>query len=84
VALGTLSLFWAYGQIEQAAEKRQRNHIVISQAQDLMSQLKDAETGQRGYSLTGDEAFLEPYLNVREGLAGRLQELRELTKIQDA
>jgi CHASE3 domain sensor protein len=57
VALGTLSLFWAYGQIEQAAEKRQHNHIVISQAQELMSELKDAETGQRGYSLTGDEAF---------------------------
>ena len=49
-----------------------------------MSEIKDAETGQRGYSLTGDEAFLEPYFNVREGLAGRLQELRELTKIQDA
>ena len=56
VALGTLSLFWAYGQIEQAAEKRQLNHRVISQAQDLMSELKDAETSSRGFALTGDEA----------------------------
>ena len=27
-----------------------------------MSVLKDMETGQRGYLLTGSEAYLEPYL----------------------
>ncbi len=33
----------------------------IVQAELLLSTLKDAETGQRGYLLTGDESFLEPY-----------------------
>ncbi len=28
---------------------------------DLLSLLKDAETGQRGFVITGDETFLEPY-----------------------
>ncbi|HYP87659.1 MAG TPA: CHASE3 domain-containing protein, partial [Polyangiaceae bacterium] len=28
---------------------------------ELLSSLKDVETGQRGYLLTGDDAFLEPY-----------------------
>ena len=45
----------------------------------MLSSLKDAETGQRGYLLTGAEAFLEPYLAVRDHVNGQLQELRQLT-----
>ncbi len=33
----------------------------INSLEELLSQMKDAETGQRGYILTGDEAYLEPY-----------------------
>lgn len=33
---------------------------------ELLSSMKDVETGQRGYLLTGDESFLEPY---RAGVA---------------
>src|SRR5438094_368038 len=29
--------------------------------QGLISTLRDAETGQRGYLLTGDQQYLEPY-----------------------
>ncbi len=28
---------------------------------DLLSSMKDAETGQRGFVITGDESYLEPY-----------------------
>jgi CHASE3 domain sensor protein len=38
-----------------------RNRIVIDQLQETISSLKDAETGQRGYLLTGDEKYLTPY-----------------------
>ena len=41
-------------------------HNVIQQLDECMSTLKDAETGQRGYLLTGDEKFLQPY-NVASG-----------------
>jgi CHASE3 domain sensor protein len=34
---------------------------VSSSLNNLISLMKDAETGQRGYLLTGDETFLEPY-----------------------
>ena len=39
---------------------------------------------QREYLLTGDEAFLAPYLAVRESISGRLEELRQLTLINTA
>jgi two-component sensor histidine kinase len=50
----------------------------------IMSALQDAETGQRGYLLTNDKAYLEPYRIALEHLPARLQALRELTPEQDA
>ena len=45
----------------------------------IMSALQDAEAGQRGYLLTGNEAYLGPYRESLERLPARLQALRELT-----
>jgi PAS domain S-box-containing protein len=84
VALVVVVLFWAFRQIEGAADARNHAFIVINRANTLLSELKDAETGQRGYLLTGDEAFLEPYLAVRDGVSGHLEELRQLTLISAA
>ena len=38
----------------------------------------DQETGQRGFIITGDESFLEPYNAAQERLAGHITELRAL------
>jgi len=45
-----------------------------------LSLLKDAETGQRGYLLTGDPAFLEPHALAASSLGEQLARLRELTQ----
>ncbi len=39
----------------------QRTHEILLNLNELLSTIKDAETGQRGYVLTGDESYLEPY-----------------------
>jgi PAS domain S-box-containing protein len=36
-------------------------HQVLENLEHVLSALKDAETGQRGFVLTGDEHYLEPY-----------------------
>ncbi len=46
---------------------------------DLRNTLDDAETGQRGYLLTGDETYLEPYLNAEKRLASELDQIRSVT-----
>jgi CHASE3 domain sensor protein len=38
-----------------------RYHTVIGGLQETLSTLKDAETGQRGYLLTGEDKYLAPY-----------------------
>jgi PAS domain S-box-containing protein len=80
----TVSSFWAFNQIKEAAETRKHTYEVIRLADTYLSALRNAETGQRGYSLTGDKAFPEPYLALRDGIRGQLEELRQRTLIRDA
>jgi diguanylate cyclase (GGDEF)-like protein len=47
---------------------------------ELRANLIDAETGHRGYLITGDERYLEPYINARPLVAAKLKELTRLTK----
>ena len=54
-------------------------HEVLTDLQGALSLLKDAETGQRGYLLTGKERYLEPYHDAIAQIPGKLQRLKELT-----
>ena len=71
----------SFRQIEQATEAHRHAAEVLNDADDLLSALKDAETSQRGYVLTGDESFLEPYLAVRDSIPVRLKTLRKISPI---
>ncbi len=51
---------------------------VILEAEQLISIAKDAETGQRGFLLTGDEVFLEPYNAASEKIFESHDRLKEL------
>ena len=46
----------------------------------LLSDLQDAETGQRGYLLVTQSAYLAPYQSGRAGALTRLDRLAELTR----
>ncbi|MGO8955458.1 MAG: CHASE3 domain-containing protein [Rhodomicrobium sp.] len=46
---------------------------------DLLSQIESAEAGQHGYLLTGQEAFLEPYVRAVQHIEPALNKLRTLT-----
>jgi signal transduction histidine kinase len=52
---------------------------VRSELKSLLYTLEDAETGQRGYLLTGNPAYLEPYQAALNNVAPRLQHLIHLT-----
>jgi len=45
---------------------------------DLKQTILDAETGQRGYLLTGDERYLEPYTNAINQVNQQLDLLRQI------
>ncbi len=55
---------------------------VLIQIQQLLFALVDAETGQRGYLLTGKDEYLAPYKSGCRAVDMSLAHLRELTKDQ--
>jgi len=46
---------------------------------DFLSQVKDGETGQRGYLITGTDEYLAPYQAALATIGATLDELRSLT-----
>ncbi|MDP9179005.1 MAG: PAS domain S-box protein [Gemmatimonadota bacterium] len=71
--------YYAVGRSTRAAELVSRTDSVLIEREILLSALKDAETGARGYVLTGDTAFLEPFNSAAANVAKSLQSLRTLT-----
>src|SRR3569833_2974228 len=77
-----LIAFFGYHSLDNEAESTALTaHTleVIQRVDGLLSSLKDAETGQRGYLLTGRESYLEPYNAARAAIPAQLQDLRRLT-----
>ena len=56
-------------------EQAQQTRSAINR---LVRQILDAETGQRGYLLTGDERYLEPYDTAAKDINQNLDVLRQL------
>ena len=59
-----------------------RSYETRLQIQSIFSLLQDAETGQRGYVITGDDRFLEPYDNATRRLDQQMQMLAKLFENQ--
>src|SRR6267143_2271457 len=51
---------------------------VIQASTALFSHIKDMETGQRGFIVTGDSVFLEPYFQAERDIDPQLLSLQEL------
>ena len=84
IALVVVGSFQAFQQTELATGAREHSYNLISSARGVLSALIDAETGQRGYTVTGDEAFLAPYLAVRGRIGGQFKKLRQLSSSDEA
>ncbi len=84
VATGVVVSSLAFRQLGKVSTARTHTLAVISLADDFLSELKDAETGQRGYAITGDESFLKPYRAVLGVIRTHLAELRQQTSIEAA
>jgi len=54
-------------------------HEVLGQVEQALSTLKDAENGQRGYLLTGERPYLEPYEQAVARFPAQITRLRQLT-----
>ncbi len=62
-----------------AANRAVEHDLAVNvQLQTIGSLIRDAETGQRGYLLSGQEGYLQPYQTASEKLGDALQRLAEM------
>ena len=54
------------------------SHSIVDTLEDVYSQLKDAQRGERGYVLTGNERYLEPYHEALALIEAELSDLQGL------
>lgn len=79
VAINTWLAFSAVEALERGQFWVQHTYQVIAQVERIMSAAKDAETGERGYLITGDEPFLAPYTQAVKELPGDMDAFQALT-----
>src|SRR5258708_17318323 len=63
----------------QASEWRKHTYEVLRNLDETVARLVDAETGQRGYLLTGEESYLEPYRAAIKNIDQTIGNLKSLT-----
>jgi PAS domain S-box-containing protein len=63
----------------EASEWRKHTYEVLRNLDETVARLVDAETGQRGYLLTGDESYLEPYRAATKNIDRTIRDLKSLT-----
>jgi PAS domain S-box-containing protein len=71
-----------YGSFQSLLEKDHwvdHTRQVIYHAEKAISLLKDAETGQRGYFITGDSTYLAPYRSAQDSISRQVKHLQRLT-----
>lgn len=78
IVSGFVLSLYSYIQNGKDTERVRHTYQVIGALESTLSLLKDVETGSRGYIITDDSAYLEPYLTALRVLPVQLSTLRTL------
>jgi signal transduction histidine kinase len=83
IAFALLAALVVIAEIAQGGQKEIDGRIGLSQKRqvllsELLEQVSQAEAGQRGYLLTGDEKYLNPYQSARDRVEPTLDQLGNL------
>ncbi|MHB1768742.1 MAG: CHASE3 domain-containing protein, partial [Phycisphaerae bacterium] len=77
IALGLLAI-WQGGRALAAQRRVSRASSIVQAADSVLIGLENIETGQRGYLITGDLSYLEPYHRGSVSIDQRIQRLGKL------
>lgn len=78
--ISSYASFYSNKQLIETSKWVNHTNEVIIHAENMMSMVKDAETGQRGFLLTGDVAFLQPYNGALAKVTKEVDYIKSLTK----
>jgi len=79
LVIASVAAYKSADRLQQATAIELHTKAVIVKLEEVLSQIKDAETGQRGYLLTGEEIYLTPYYKALPKVSQEIQDLEKLT-----
>jgi PAS domain S-box-containing protein len=74
----TLIFGWTLRQVNDSDNWVEHTRNVISHNRQLLSDIKDAESAERGFIITGDENYLEPFYSAAKDIPPAASNLRQL------
>lgn len=77
--ISSLASYISIKNLIQSSELVRKNNEVIESLNNIIFAIQSAETGQRGYLLTGNPDFLEPYNKARGTTAKYVEAIRRFT-----
>jgi signal transduction histidine kinase/CheY-like chemotaxis protein len=78
MVLNTMIHYWNISSLAETRDSILKSSEKLRAANQLLSSLQDAETGQRGFLLTGDRTYLEPYVRGSNDIDKSYQQLKQL------
>jgi CHASE3 domain sensor protein len=66
VLIGSILSYRSHALLQQNTNLVVRTYQIMDTTRDLLLAAEDAETGQRGFVITGDDSFLSPYIQASE------------------
>ncbi len=80
--MSAVSYFSVKGLVERAGWV-EHTQTVLRETEAVLSDLKDVDTGVRGYLISGQKSFLSPYSDALASIPAHLHRLNELTTDND-
>lgn len=72
-------IFHTIGKLNKESDMVTRNLVVMNRLESLRGDITEAETGVRGYVITKDARFLQPYHTARQNIPRVMAELKKLS-----
>ena len=79
ITIGSVT-YLAITKLTDTSERVAHTHKVLENLAGLIQALTNAETGQRGFIITGEEPYLEPYQAGLSLIDQNIREVRNLTR----
>ncbi|RZK77529.1 MAG: response regulator [Pedobacter sp.] len=76
----SLASYTSINNLIRSADMVSHSSDIMNKLEGVISTLKDAETGQRGYLLTGDKDFLDPFNGAKDDAIALLNEITIKTR----
>ncbi len=78
--IACLATLYANRQLTSQSKRVGNTNRIISNLEAMLSEVKDAETGIRGYLINHDSTFLQPYTGSRKAMDSIFNLVKEQTK----